>query len=396
MSKRQGRSYTPDTPDVIKKRRREYTPDPSPPYKLKREMDIVVEVIAQTIADNPSLPDYEATALANDFIFEAKRARTPEQAHAIASSYLLDPQEVLARKGISFASPVSSSSSSSSYLPPDDSDLIQSEEESGQESDDDSFFSDSPTAENYPTTFQKAHGTGVTRDTLSSSMVKKMFVGNDLCYLDLHNTGQDYGPGVYQGQILSSFISSIQEGYAASRRQGNSVNMFRFTMHLQIILPDRTVTELSSGLLNDELRLIIVKDSQPNPSPPSVTDVLSVHDSHHTINAFINPATAERFTILYDTSFFMQYTTLWEFTRGGAEKEATVLPCDIKEVIDIDLMGERCSFDRTQTNYQSLIDYNIFAMFITARGIKLTHAIFGEAKEAETFKIDWSARIVFQ
>ena len=380
---------------MSRKRGREYTPDPSPPYKIKRDVDIAVEVIAQAIAETPGLPDYEATALANDFIFQARKATTPEQAHAIASTYLLTPTEVEARKRVSFKS----SSSSSPYippLPPDDTDWFQSEEESGQESDNDSFFTDSPTHENYPSTFQKAHGTGVTRDTRTSSMVKKMFVGNDLCYLDLHNTGQDYGPGVYQGQIMPSFLSSIQEGYSASRRQGNFVNMFRLTMHLQIILPDRTVNELSAGLLNDELRLIIVKDSQPNPSPPSVTDVLSVHDSHHTINAFINPATADRFTILYDTSFFMQYTTLWEFTRGEVEKEAKVLPCDIKEVIDIDLMGEKCSFDRTHSNYASLIDYNIFAMFITARGIKLTHAILSEAKEAETFKIDWSARIVFQ
>lgn len=189
------------------------------------------------------------------------------------------------------------------------SDEVQYESESGDE-----FFSDSPTEENYPMTFQKAHGTGVTRDTKTSTLIQKLFVGRDLSYLDLHNTNQNYGPAVYQGQIFPSFISAIHEGYSTSSRQSNSVFMHRLTIHLQIILPDRTVNELSAGLLNDELRILIIKDSQPNPKVPEVTDVLSVHDSHHTINAFINPATVDRFTVLYDTSFFMQYTTLWELS----------------------------------------------------------------------------------
>jgi len=393
----------------MKRERREFSGDPSPPYKYQRELQVVIETLAQEIIDTPGISYGQASDLARDFFYQARSATTPEQVHAIASPYLLAPEEAAARRAQSFSS--SSSSSSFSRPPPDitpmssrpttflDEDFIEEQTPSSflVEEDSDDFFTDSPTETMLPnTTIQKAHGTGITRDTRTSSLVRRMFTDSDLCYIDMHQTGQDYGPGVYDKEIFPSFVSPVKEGYSPTKRQGNVVVMKRFTMHLQIVLPGRTITELSSGLLNDELRILIVKDSQPNPTPPKVGDVLSVHDSHHTINAFINPATSERFTILYDTSFFMQYTTLWEFTRGGAEKEAKVLPCDVKEVIDIDLCDEPCTFDRNQDNYQTLVDYNIFAMFITARGVKLTHGYLSDVEEAETFIVDWSARLVFQ
>jgi len=383
------------------KRQREYAS--SPPYKRVHYGDEFYQLkstIIDLINDNIELDESLRERYITDFLRQSSRAQSPQQLQKIASPFLFSPTSP-----DSHAAMMSSSSNSSPYSTPLTSRPtsympdVFSEEESGRSilSDDDSdeIFGDSPTVEYFPMQ-QKAHGTGITRDTRTSSYVQRMFSGLDLCFIDMHQTGQDYGPGVYDREIFPSFVSAVQEGYSSSKRQGNVVVMKRFTMHLQIVLPGRTITELSSGLLNDELRILIVKDTQPHPNPPKVTDVLSVHDSHHTINAFINPATSDRFTILYDTSFFMQYTTLWEFTRGGAEKEAKVLPCDIKEVIDIDLCDDLCTFDRNQTNYQSLIDYNLFAMFITARGVKLTHGYLSDVEEAETFIVDWSARLVFK
>lgn len=385
-----------------------YRSPTSPPRKRAHFDDEFYQTksaIIEIINENTELDDELRERYLSDFLRQSSKAQSPEDLHRIASPFLQSPtspyshaMQMSSSSSSSRPSPSPASSTPMVFLTPSQSPQVVVHDESFDDEleEGDSIFGDSPTDVNWPTsTSQKAHGVGVTRDTYSSNLVQRMFNGRDLNYLDIHNTGQDYGPGVYDRQIFPSFVSSIHEGFNVSQRVGNSVNMLRFTMHMQIILPGRTVTELSSALLNDELRVLIVKDVTPAITP-RVTDVLSVHDSHHTINAFINPAHADRFAILYDTSFFMQYTTLWEFTRGGAEKEAKCLPVDIKEVIDIDLGGETCQFNPHTSGYSSLVSYNIFAVFISARGIKLTHGYLSDVEEAETFNIDWSARIVFK
>lgn len=362
------------TPAISRKRFR------SPARKrlfLDDDLEVVADQIIQTIADNPELDDRLRADYVSEYLSRIKKATTPQQLHDEALPYILPLSSPQSR----FNSPTSSSSSSLSPSPTQYSP-----------------FDDEPTDEYYPMemTSQKAHGTGVSRETPAMMSFTRVFMSEDLGYLDLHNTGQHYGPGIYQSQIYPSFVSPIQPGYNQSQRQGHKVNLYHLAIRLQIILPETQCTEASAGKLNDELRVLIVKDSQPKPHIPTVQDVLSVHDQHHTINAFHNPATADRFTVLYDTSFFMQYTTIWEYTRGGGIKMAQFLPVDMKESIDIDLSGHVCSFDPSQSGYDSLIDYNIFAIFITARGIRLSGAILSDVKEAETFKVDWSARLVFK
>jgi len=357
----------------------------SPPRKrlfLDDDLSIVAEQIIQTIADNPELDDRLRGDYIAEYLSRIKKATTPQQLHDEALPYLMPLSSPDSRMNVPY---YSSSSSSSSSLSSPSSPLS-------------SPFDDEPTDEYFPMemTSQKAHGTGVSRETPAMMSYTRVFMSEDLGYLDLHNTGQHYGPGVYQSQIYPSFISPIQPGFNQSQRQGHKVALQHLAIRLQIILPETQCTEASAGKLNDELRILVVRDTQPHPNYPTVQDVLSVHDQHHTINAFHNPATAGRFMVLYDTSFFMQYTTIWEYTRGGGVKMAQFLPVDMKESIDIDLSGHVCSFDPEKSGYDALVDYNLFAIFISARGIKLSSAIASDVKEAETFKVDWSARLVFK
>lgn len=235
-------------------------------------------------------------------------------------------------------------------------------------------------------------------DSFSKDLITRNFFSSylDLNYVDLHKTDQDYAPGVYDGQIVRSFISSIVPGTTHTTRISNTISPVRFQMQLQIVLPEQKVNEVEAALLNDEIRIIVAIDYNPLPNPPSVKDVLSVHDTKHTINAFVNPVNANRFRILHDASYFLQYNQLWEFTRGEAEKEARALTVDVKEYIDLDLTGEKCSFSKTTSGYDSLVDYNLFAVFISAKGLKIDHEVLADIKEMRTFLIDWSARFIFK
>lgn len=358
------------------------TPTQSPPSSRRRivseDLQVIVKEVLSYISDNPELNDTLRQQYLDEYLETIQGATTPEQLYDAAAPYILPlaSPSSRAKSPAPFKTPTSSSSSPIT-----------------------SPFSDEPTEHYYPMEMvsQKAHGTGVSREQ-PSNFFFDIFKTDDLGYIDLHNTGQHYAPGVYASQVFPSFVSMIKGGYKQTQRQGFKISMLHFSMRLQIILPETQCTEASAGKLNDELRILIVKDVAPQPNVPRVEDVLSVHDSRHTINAFHNPATANRFTVLYDTSFFMQYTTIWEYTRGGGIKMAQFLPVDMKESIDIDLTGHTCSFDPAKEvdGYPSLIDYNLFAIFISARGVKITGALSADVKEAETFKVDWSARVVFK
>lgn len=373
-------SLTPHNvnPLTRKRYRSPVSPLRKKPRFLNPELDQVNDFIIEAIAENPELGQRLRDDYIAEYLARTEDAQTTEELHEIATPYLVPLDASMSRVNSPFSLRTPQSSSSSSSNSP---------------------FSDEPTEHYYPMEMvsQKAHGTGVSREQ-PSNFFFDIFKTEDLGFVDLHNTGQHYGPGVYPSQVFPSFVSMIKGGYKQTQRQGFKISMLHFSMRLQIILPETQCTEASAGKLNDELRILIVKDIQPQPNVPRVEDVLSVHDSHHTINAFHNPATADRFTVLYDTSFFMQYTTIWEYTRGGGIKMAQFLPVDMKESIDIDLTGHTCSFDpaKEADGYPSLIDYNLFAIFISARGIKLTGALASDVKEAETFKVDWSARIVFK
>lgn len=350
-------------------------PSPESPLLTAHQRDIrnlrlkLADILRRDLILQRNSPDYHI-----DFLDQTRNAESYDELMSLVPSQV-SPQTTRALKHPTFLV----------------DDVFSEEEEEDS-------FTDSPTDRYYPSeiTTQRAHGTGVYREPQEILAYKNVYVASDIGYVDMHNIGQHYGPSVYDSQIYPSFVSLISQGYDHSKRQGNRVAMHHLSIRLQIILPEVQCTESTAGKLNDELRIIIVKDSHPNPSHPKITDVLSVHDSHHTINAFYNPVFAERFTILYDTSFFMQYTTIWEYTRGEAIKMAQFLPVDMKESIEIDLSGHTCSFNPNATGYASLVDYNIFAIFLTARGIKITSDVVSDMKEAETFKVDWSARLTFR
>jgi len=221
----------------------------------------------------------------------------------------------------------------------------------------------------------------------------------ELSYIDIHNTNQHYAPGTYKDSVVRSLVSGIVPGYSVATRTRDRVNLRHLSVNLHCILPEKKVTEMEAGTLNDEIRVIIGVDHVP-PLPGvdlQISDVLLVHDPHKTINAFINPSNASRFTFLYDQTHFMAYSTVWEFTRAEAEKEAKALLVDFKQTIDIPLKGIQTHFNPLVSGIHSVIKDNIFMIFISAKGINsstLEHV--SDVKELKTFEIEWSSRIIFE